>query len=67
MRILDIMGKCEDKWNCFNGDFKRIYDYHKGNGHNIFYYDQSTEEREKFHLSKLFIKDYYHEIETFQA
>ncbi len=36
MRILDIMGKCEDKWNCFN-DFKRIYDYHKGNGNNTSY------------------------------
>ncbi len=44
MRIQDIMGKCEDKWNCFNGDFKRIYDYHKGNGNNTSYQDQSIEE-----------------------
>ncbi len=25
---------CKNKWNCFNGNFKRIYDYHKGNGNN---------------------------------
>jgi hypothetical protein len=28
---------CKDKWNCLNGNFKRIYDYHKGNGNNTSY------------------------------
>jgi hypothetical protein len=28
---------CKDKWNCLNGNYKNITNYHKGLGHNISY------------------------------
>jgi hypothetical protein len=38
---------CKDKWNCNNGDHKKIFDYYEGIGHNTFYYDLAMEEWDK--------------------
>jgi hypothetical protein len=29
--------QCKDKWNCVNGDYKKIYDYDKSTRNNISY------------------------------
>jgi len=33
---------CKDKWNYINGDYKKIFDYYKGIGHNISYYGKNN-------------------------
>ncbi len=58
---------CKDKLNCINGDYKRIYDYHKGTCHNTSYQHLSMEKHNKFNLPKQFNDDCHDVIQTFQG
>ncbi len=58
---------CKDKWNSINGDYKKIFDCHKGMGHNTSYWDLSLEDWDKFHLPKQFNENCYNTIKVFQG
>ncbi len=61
------MGRCaKDKWNCINGDYKRMFDYHKGTSHNTSWWDLSSKEPNKFHFLKQFNEKCYKVIQAFQ-
>jgi hypothetical protein len=55
----------KDKWNSINGDYKKIFNYHKGTGHNTSYWDLSLEDQDKFHLPRQFNENCYNTIEIF--
>jgi len=55
----------KDKWNWLNSDFKKSFDYHKGIGHNISYWELLIEECDKHYLQRHF--NYYNVIEVFQG
>jgi hypothetical protein len=57
---------CKNKLNCVNGDYKGIYDYHKGTCHNTSYWHLSMEKHNKFNLPKQFNENCYNVIQTFQ-
>jgi len=59
------MGK--DKWNCNNGNHKKIFDYYKGIGHNTSYWELVMEKWDKLHLPKWFNEDCYNVIEVFHG
>jgi hypothetical protein len=58
---------CKDKWNSFNFDYKKIYDYHKGTGNHTCFWDLVFEEKERYHLPHPFYQEFYDQIEVFQG
>jgi hypothetical protein len=54
-----------DKWNWLNSDFKKLFNYHKGIGRNISYWQLLIEECDKHYLQHHF--NCYNAIEAFQG
>jgi hypothetical protein len=42
----------QKQWNCIHGDYKQIFDYHKGTKNNTSYWDFTLEEWNRLHLPK---------------
>lgn len=58
---------CKDKWNYINGNYKKIFDYHKGIGRNTSYWDLTMEKQNILHFSKHFNEDCYIAIDVLQG
>jgi hypothetical protein len=56
---------CKDKWNGINSNYKKIVDYHKGTGHNTYFWELLIDERDNLHFPKQFNHEYYEAIYVF--
>lgn len=53
---------CKDKWNDINSNYKKIVDYHKGTGHNTYFWELLIDECDNLHFPKQFNHEYYEAI-----
>lgn len=53
---------CEDKWDLFMGDYKKVFDYQKGSRNNTKYWSLDPAEHQQFNLLKHFNDSHPYEV-----